>query len=478
MNISYTAYLEYPMRGPNDPNPLLCTVFNWTLPQGWSLASPPGTATTANITVTTSATSGGTLSVTGIGTSGCLSSWSNPKKLNITRVLPSPCPITTNKEYLVCGSTSLVNFLANETPVSYLDGVTNVVYNWTFPPEWTPNGATIYSALSLIPDGMTSATINVTATAFGVTSKPCAPIYIPYEPINRETAIIATNSTVCNTGTFSLNIPPPANSTVTWEILPIAPSTVVAVTPSSGTGTVASVSAISNLSGRCKIKFTITNDCGTATRELEFFAGEPILLDPRVNGMAPEYPSQFPVWYVCPGTHTLTLKAFGGSNGNNCVTWALPASPPIYIYEACNYLDVSIPVFNQQMGCISFTATLENECGPNFITMRLCPRPSWMCQTEFGGNEPGVSLFPNPATDQITIQTIGEDLDRPKIESIQIINTLGNVVKTYTVAPDVEHTLPLFGIPDGTYYVRIQTDYGLVTKSLIVGAVNNGSSRL
>ena len=58
MNISYTAYLEYPMRGPNDPNPLLCTVFNWTLPQGWNLASPPGTATTGSITVTTSATTG------------------------------------------------------------------------------------------------------------------------------------------------------------------------------------------------------------------------------------------------------------------------------------------------------------------------------------------------------------------------------------------------------------------------------------
>lgn len=101
-----------------------------------------------------------------------------------------------------------------------------------------------------------------------------------------------------------------------------------------------------------------------------------------------------------------------------------------------------------------------------------------MCQTEFGGNEPGVSLFPNPATDQITIQTIGEDLDRPKIESIQIINNLGNLVKAYTITPEFEHTLPLFGIPDGTYYVRIQTDKGLVTKSLIVGAAYNGSSRL
>jgi hypothetical protein len=108
MNINFTAYLQYPMRGTNDPNPLLCTIFNWTLPQGWTITSPDPSA--ANVTATTTETTEGTVSVKGYGTPGCVISWSNPKNQAIVRVVPSLCPITANREYLFCGSTIEVTF--------------------------------------------------------------------------------------------------------------------------------------------------------------------------------------------------------------------------------------------------------------------------------------------------------------------------------------------------------------------------------
>lgn len=71
-----------------------------------------------------------------------------------------------------------------------------------------------------------------------------------------------------------------------------------------------------------------------------------------------------------------------------------------------------------------------------------------------------LTLHPNPASDRVT-------LSAPHIQSVQLINLMGQVVIQQRVdAPT--HTLSLQNLPKGVYFVRVETGISVSTEKLIV----------
>jgi hypothetical protein len=67
-----------------------------------------------------------------------------------------------------------------------------------------------------------------------------------------------------------------------------------------------------------------------------------------------------------------------------------------------------------------------------------------------------IVLYPNPANDQLRIEK-----GSLKIESIIVVDVLGNLVKTVT---PFSTTVNIIDLEKGIYFLRIQTDNGLVNK--------------
>ena len=83
---------------------------------------------------------------------------------------------------------------------------------------------------------------------------------------------------------------------------------------------------------------------------------------------------------------------------------------------------------------------------------------------EYQGSKPEVRLWPNPATDKITIES---EADFP-IKSIAITDLQGRLL---TVLPgnDVRHTLNIHKLPVGTYIAHIETKAGITDVKFVKG---------
>ena len=78
--------------------------------------------------------------------------------------------------------------------------------------------------------------------------------------------------------------------------------------------------------------------------------------------------------------------------------------------------------------------------------------------------EPEWNLYPNPASETVILET-GE----VNVEQINIYNTLGQEVQRYLPAGQREaHTIPVSGLPGGTYFLELQTPKGRWVKKLII----------
>ena len=74
-----------------------------------------------------------------------------------------------------------------------------------------------------------------------------------------------------------------------------------------------------------------------------------------------------------------------------------------------------------------------------------------------------VLIYPNPATNQLTIKT-----NNLNLQSIQLLNLSGQVVQeTHNLNRDI-HQLQVNHHNNGLYFLRIQTDKGVVTKKIII----------
>lgn len=73
-------------------------------------------------------------------------------------------------------------------------------------------------------------------------------------------------------------------------------------------------------------------------------------------------------------------------------------------------------------------------------------------------------IFPNPARESITLETGGLDVQR-----LRIINMQGQEVRSYTPSFRQEkHTIPLYQLPSGAYFVEMYTPQGRWAKKMII----------
>ncbi|MBO7571358.1 MAG: T9SS type A sorting domain-containing protein [Bacteroidales bacterium] len=94
-------------------------------------------------------------------------------------------------------------------------------------------------------------------------------------------------------------------------------------------------------------------------------------------------------------------------------------------------------------GDYTVTLTATNECGTSMhqetLTINSC--------TDIEEVEAGISIYPNPASRNITILNAEN-------ANIEIINSLGQVVYTYNNISN-EHSIDISNLPDGTYFVKV-----------------------
>ena len=97
---------------------------------------------------------------------------------------------------------------------------------------------------------------------------------------------------------------------------------------------------------------------------------------------------------------------------------------------------------------------------PLFVTVS---RPMRSCSAIYGMNEPGntpeISVFPNPATDKLTIECNQKT-------SVEILTIEGQVVRTIHNA-GTKTTIDLVNLPGGVYIIKAMTDKGITIKKFI-----------
>ncbi|WP_324673671.1 FG-GAP-like repeat-containing protein [Hymenobacter sp. GOD-10R] len=77
-----------------------------------------------------------------------------------------------------------------------------------------------------------------------------------------------------------------------------------------------------------------------------------------------------------------------------------------------------------------------------------------------------VELYPNPAHTSVRL-SLPAELAQQRVQ-VQLVNTLGQVVLTQTLAAHATPELPLAQLAAGVYSLQLQTSQGLVTKRLVV----------
>jgi hypothetical protein len=142
----------------------------WTLPAGWS-----GSSSTNSITVTTSGTTGGTISVVASG--ACGTTVPATKLIAVGQIQPDA----------IVGSTNLCSpFTATTYTVNPVIGATS--YIWTLPPGWSGTSST--NTITITPNA-TSGNITVAATG------PCGISAATSLAVTTTASVITTNAAIC-----------------------------------------------------------------------------------------------------------------------------------------------------------------------------------------------------------------------------------------------------------------------------------------
>jgi hypothetical protein len=77
-------------------------------------------------------------------------------------------------------------------------------------------------------------------------------------------------------------------------------------------------------------------------------------------------------------------------------------------------------------------------------------------------SEPVVETTPNPASGMITVQGIPDN-----VQSISIMNVLGEVVMQPPVPHSASSTLNVSALPPGIYYLRMIYPAGVTSKKIV-----------
>jgi len=139
------------------------------------------------------------------------------------------------------------------------------------------------------------------------------------------------------------------------------------------------------------------------------------------------------------GTFTMDVFAYD-SDTDSGSNYTSPNMPINMMDQSGVFLITGAPINGNRMGTITFT----------YITSTLSVEESNLIEN--------VKIFPNPSQGNITISS------SRNLETVEIYNILGRLVKRINVAQDTQLNLDLSGLSKGMYLVKI-TDINANTKS-------------
>ena len=109
---------------------------------------------------------------------------------------------------------------------------------------------------------------------------------------------------------------------------------------------------------------------------------------------------------------------------------------------------------------ISNGGSFYSDCTFNVGRWFECLRPwfGYMSVSEYE-SENNISIFPNPANDDLTIET-------PRNSLLEISNIESQLIKTFAVS-SIKTNIDISALPCGVYIVKVKTEKGVVVKKFV-----------
>ena len=170
---------------------------------------------------------------------------------------------------------------------------------------------------------------------------------------------------------------------------------------------------------------------------------------------------------ICPGEHSLSVTRVGGDSP---IGWTVPSG----IQGGVGADDTTLDFFLYPFSPSSFTITAEQE-GNNCSTSSSSR--SFYLTKDWCGY--GMTLFPNPASDNVTITMIESDTtitgvatadakaDEPTTYTIRIYNSQSFLLSTWTRSGK-NFDIPLINMRDGTYIIEVSDGENSYRQQLFV----------
>lgn len=113
-------------------------------------------------------------------------------------------------------------------------------------------------------------------------------------------------------------------------------------------------------------------------------------------------------------------------------------------------------------GSVQLTYTITNGCGSNATTIPITVVDcSHLAVNNTAGTDGTIQIFPNPANDQLTIQTTALDY-----QTIMITNNIGQTLLQSQVK-DKTTLLSVATLPPGLYYITLKSNNGTVVRKFV-----------
>ena len=277
--------------------------------------------------------------------------------------------------------------------------------------------------------------------------------------------LISRNNLVCYSPNKTYTVSGyPASSTFVWT----KSSNLTNVGGSTSTSYVVHAASTSvHASGWVNVE--VSKSTCTWEKQKDIWVGTPIITNQKVDGG-----SYYPGMQICPGDHWLSVTPVG--YGAGVATWTVP--PGITYFVGTNTLDFTFP---SNASSVAITARSSNTCGTGPNSSFYLTKKYYGC-----GRSGGMTLYPNPASDNVTI-TIIENLplvvysdssinnmaitdakaDEPTTYTIRIYNSQSILLSTWTRSGK-SFNIPLINMRDGTYIIEVSDSKNIYRQQLFV----------
>ncbi|TAL70327.1 MAG: hypothetical protein EPN88_06295, partial [Bacteroidetes bacterium] len=275
--------------------------------------------------------------------------------------------------------------------------------------------------------------------------------------------LITGESLLCSyTNYYTYSLPPEfAGETITWN-----PGSNLQIISGQGSRII-TVQSLNN--GSSTITAVYNHGNGNITSQKTVWVGIPQITNQKVDGG-----SYYPGKQICPGNHWLNVTPVGEGAGN--ATWIVPSG--IQYIVGTNTLDFTFPSY---LSGIAISARSANSCGTSTNANFYLSKKTYGCSGYYG-----MTLYPNPVSDNVTITMIensplvetsdsglvsaavvNDGVYEPPTYTIRIYNNQSTLIYTLTRSGK-SFSIPLINMLDGTYIIEVNNGKNCYRQQLIV----------